>query len=63
MESRLHRDDRKHTAIVSKIVPKNKKKSVWQLAAEIKKDIPAAAWKGVPKDLSSKLDFYLYGKK
>jgi hypothetical protein len=63
MENRLHQDGKKHTAIVSKFVPRNKKKSVWQLAAEIKKSIPATAWKDVPKDLSSNLDFYLYGKK
>lgn len=35
---------------------------LWEVFEEISKSVPAEAWKALPKDLSKRVDYYLYGK-
>jgi hypothetical protein len=36
-------------------------KPIWEVAAEIRKSIPAEEWAKLPKDGAEQLDHYLYG--
>jgi len=36
--------------------------SIWQLAEEIRRDVPDGVWDQVPRDGAANLDHYLYGK-
>ncbi len=36
-------------------------KPIWEVAAEIRKSIPAEEWAKLPKDGAEQLDHYIYG--
>ena len=38
-------------------------KPIWEVAAEIRKSIPAEEWAKLPKDGAEQLDHYLYGSR
>lgn len=37
-------------------------KPLWEVFEEISRSVPPEAWKALPKDLSKRVDYYLYGK-
>lgn len=39
----------------------SKRRTPWQIASELYKQVPESAWADVPTDLSANIDHYLYG--
>ena len=35
--------------------------AIWEIADELTRDIPPAAWGSLPRDLCDRLDHYIYG--